>query len=118
MDVLQIPSDVKFYDHRGKHVALLAPGSAERDVAEKIAEAREAGITMREISEETGLSLSTLRRSMNRLLLTQSVEAGERDKEIRCLTREQAREARSRAKETRTEAAIIRAGSRAQRAAR
>lgn len=95
MNITEIPSDVKFYDHRGKHVALLAPGSAERDVAEHVAAAREAGHTMREIHEETGLSLSTLRRSMTRLLLTQSVEAGERDKEIKRAARERAREARA-----------------------
>lgn len=80
-----IDSHINFYDHRGKRIALLAPGSSERDVAEAIHRLREQGTTLREIAAQSGLSLSTIRRSLNRLALTEAVEAGERDKELKPL---------------------------------
>lgn len=82
MQVKDVPIKVVFKNSRGRRIALLAPGSNERSIAEQVKRLREAGVTMREISRQVGLSVSTLRRMMNRLLLTQEVEAGVHDKEI------------------------------------
>lgn len=83
MQVSDIPLDLVFRNTRGRRVSLLAPGSAERRQAEQVARKREQGLTMRQIEAETGLSLSTLRRLLNRLILTKEIEAGVFDKEIR-----------------------------------
>lgn len=75
-------------DHRNKAVALLAPRSAERKAAEGVRALRDKGVTMRKISEETNLSLATLRRMLNRLAMTEAVEAGKYDREIKAIIRE------------------------------
>lgn len=103
-----IQHDIKFYDHRGKYVALLAPGSSERDVAERIKALRDEGVTYADISSQSGLSLSSCHRYMNRLLLTESVETGGRDKELRRLVREHAARVRAEAKVQRETSAAAR----------
>lgn len=85
MQVQQIPRDVAFYDHRGKRISLLPKGSEARKQAEAVLALREQGVTFQEMHEKTGLSLSTLRRALNRLHLTLAVESGDFDKELRRL---------------------------------
>lgn len=83
-----IEAGINFYDHRGKRIALLAPGSSERDVAEKVQALRDRGVTYGEIVEQSHLSLSTCRRNMSRLLLTQAVERGEYDRDLKPLLKQ------------------------------
>lgn len=83
MKVEDVPLRVVFVTERGKRVRLLAPGSQERKLAEEILAKREAGLSIREIARETKLSNSTIRRFITRLLLSQEVEEGVHDSEIR-----------------------------------
>lgn len=83
MKVADVPLKVVFVTERGKRVRLLAPGSQERKLAEEILRNREQGLSVREIGRSTGLSNSTIRRFITRLLLTEEVEGGEHDQEIR-----------------------------------
>lgn len=83
MKVQDVPLKVVFVTERGKRVRLLAPGSQERKLAEEILRQREAGSSIREIGKSTGLSNSTIRRFITRLLLSREVEEGVHDMEIR-----------------------------------
>lgn len=83
MKVEDVPLKVVFVTERGKRVRLLAPGSQERKLAELILSKRESGLSVREIGREHGLSNSTVRRYVTRLLLTQEVEEGVHDSELR-----------------------------------
>jgi response regulator of citrate/malate metabolism len=83
MKVEDVPLKVVFVTERGKRVRLLAPGSQERKLAEEILAKRESGLSIREIARETKLSNSTIRRFITRLLLSQEVEEGVHDQEIR-----------------------------------
>ena len=83
MKVEDVPLKVVFVTERGKRVRLLAPGSQERKLAEEILSKRETGLSIREIGREYGLSNSTVRRYITRLLLTQEVEEGVHDSELR-----------------------------------
>jgi hypothetical protein len=69
---------VKFYRERGngttRHIAFLADGTTDREVAEWAADQREQGVTMRTLSREMHLSVPTIRRMLNALLLTEEVE--------------------------------------------
>lgn len=88
MNVTEVAAaGVVMRDHRGKAVALLAPGSADRKAAETVRRLRNKGVTMRKISEDTNLSLATLRRMLNRLLMTEAVEAGKYDRDIKAIIR-------------------------------
>jgi hypothetical protein len=88
MNVTDVPASVVMRDHRGKAIALLVPRSPERKAAEAVRALREKGVTMNRISAETHLSIATLRRMLNRLSLTEAVEAGKHDKAIRAIIRE------------------------------
>lgn len=83
MKVEDVPLKVVFVTERGKRVRLLAPGSQERKLAEEINAKRESGLSIREIARENKLSNSTVRRYITRLLLTEEVEAGVHDSELR-----------------------------------
>jgi len=83
MKVEDVPLKVVFVTERGKRVRLLAPGSQERKLAEEIMREREAGVSIREIAKSNNLSNSTVRRYITRLLLSQEVEEGLHDSEIR-----------------------------------
>lgn len=85
MKVQDIPSEVKFYNHRGRLVHLIPPGTEERSVGERVLQLREQGVTYREISDGTGLSISTIHRIVARMLLTLEVERGERDRELKAM---------------------------------
>lgn len=83
MKVEDVPLKVVFVTERGKRVRLLAPGGQERKLAESIVAKRDAGLSIREIAREARLSNSTVRRYITRLLLTEEVEAGVHDSELR-----------------------------------
>ena len=83
MKVQDVPLRVVFVTERGKRVRLLAPGSSERKMAEEIVRRRDQGQSIREIARSTGLSNSTIRRFITRLLLSQEVEEGVHDAELR-----------------------------------
>lgn len=83
MQVADVPLKVVFVTERGKRVRLLAPGSQERRVAEEIMRERDNGVSVRTIARSNNLSNSTVRRYITRLLLTQEVEAGVHDSELR-----------------------------------
>jgi hypothetical protein len=83
MKVEDVPLKVVFVTARGKRVRLLAPGSQERKLAEEIARERDNGVSIREIARSNNLSNSTVRRYITRLLLTQEVEEGVHDSELR-----------------------------------
>lgn len=98
MQVSEVPTGVRFYDHRGKRIALLPPGSVARKQAEKVVVLHGKGSTYRDIAERMGLGLSTVHRLEHRLALTLDVEAGNRDKEIKAAagkTRTRSPQARS-----------------------
>jgi hypothetical protein len=88
MQVNEIPAGVHFYNHRGRLIHLLPPGTQEREDAENVARLREQGVTFREINQHTDISVSTLHRMMTRLALTLEIESGVRDREIRRVARE------------------------------
>ena len=89
MNVIDVTAaGVVMRDHRNKAVALLAPRTPERKAAEAVRALREKGRTMRQISEESNLSLATLRRMLNRLAMTEAVEAGKYDRDIKAIIRE------------------------------
>jgi hypothetical protein len=83
MKVEDVPLKVVFVTGRGKRVRLLAPGSQERKLAEEILREREQGTSVRTIAQSKGLSNSTVRRYITRLLLSQEVEEGLHDSELR-----------------------------------
>lgn len=83
MRVTDVPEGVVMRDHRGKTIALLPPRSEERKQAQAVRRLREQGATMRQISSGSGLSVATLRRMLTRLVITEMVEAGTFDEEIR-----------------------------------
>lgn len=72
---------VRFYRLRktgtARHLPVLDAGSEERKAAETIAQRLANGETVAAISEDTGLSVSTVRRQAATLDFTQRVEAGE-----------------------------------------
>lgn len=69
---------VKFHRERSngtfRRVQYLAAGTAEREVAEWVAVQREEGKTMKAIAAEMHVSVPTVRRTLNALLLTQEIE--------------------------------------------
>lgn len=69
---------VKFYRQRSngtyRHVQFLADGTEAREVAEWVANERQEGKTMKEIAKDMHLSVPSVRRILNSLLLTEEVE--------------------------------------------
>jgi hypothetical protein len=88
MNINDVPEGVHFYNHRGKHLALLAPGTLARKQAEKVVVLRGKEKTWREIAFQLGVSLSTAHRLMDRLAITLEVESGKRDRDIRRAVRQ------------------------------
>ena len=88
-----VEGSVKFYTLRSngtyRHIPFLAEGSTEREVAEWVASQREEGVTMKAISVEMHLSVPSVRRVLNSLLLTEEVEEYDTD-EIAEILAEQA----------------------------
>ena len=74
---------VKFYTIREngtyRHIPFLGAGTVEREVAEWVAMQREEGVTMKAIAAEMHLSVPSVRRVLNSLLLTQEVEEYDTD---------------------------------------
>lgn len=73
--------NVQFYKVRAngttRHIPFFADGTKEREEAEWIAEQREDGRTMKAIAEELHLSVPSVRRILNSLLLSEEVEGYE-----------------------------------------
>ena len=72
---------VKFHTERGngttRRIQFLAAGTAERETAEWVAEQREEGVTMKAIAATLHVSVPTVRRMINALLLTEEFEQAE-----------------------------------------
>lgn len=70
--------EVQFYKVRGngttRHIPFFAEGSKEREVAEWVAEQREEGVTMQAIAKDLHLSVPSVRRMLNSLLLSEEVD--------------------------------------------
>lgn len=69
---------VKFHRERGngtfRRIQFLADGTEAREIAEWIQSEREEGKTMKGIAAEMHVSVPTVRRMLNSLLLTQEME--------------------------------------------
>lgn len=69
---------VQFHTERGngtfRRIQFLAEGTPEREVAEWVAAQREEGVTMKAIAAEMHVSVPTVRRMINALLVTQEAE--------------------------------------------
>lgn len=75
---------VQLYTVRGngttRHIPFYAEGSKDREVAEYVMEQREDGVSMKAIATELHLSVPSVRRMLNSLLLSEDVEEyGEED---------------------------------------
>jgi DNA-binding NarL/FixJ family response regulator len=74
---------VKFHTQRSngtfRRVQFLAEGTKDREVAEWVAAQREEGVTMKAIAAEMHVSVPTVRRMLNALLLTQEIEEADQD---------------------------------------
>jgi hypothetical protein len=70
---------VQLYTVRGngttRHIPFYAEGTADREVAEQVAEWREDGRTMKSIADELHLSVPSVRRMLNSLYLSEDVES-------------------------------------------
>lgn len=62
-----------------RRVHFLADGTQEREYAEWLRAEREAGKTMKALAIETHFSIATLRRWLNDLLLTETIEEADQD---------------------------------------
>lgn len=73
-----VEGSVKFYTLRSngtyRHIPFLADGTKDREVAEWVADQREQGTTMKAIATEMHMSVPSVRRVLNSLLLTEEVE--------------------------------------------
>lgn len=69
---------VQFYRVRGngttRHIPFYAEGTKEREVAEYVAEQREDGVSMKAIATELHMSVPSVRRMLNSLLLSEEVD--------------------------------------------
>lgn len=74
---------VKFYRLRDngtyRHIPFLAADSKDRETAEWVAEQREEGVTMKAIAADMHMSIPSVRRVLNSLLLTEEVEEYDTD---------------------------------------
>jgi hypothetical protein len=70
--------NVQFYRVRGngttRHIPFFAEGTKDREVAEWVAEQREDGVTMKALATELHLSVPSVRRILNSLLLSEEVD--------------------------------------------
>lgn len=73
-----VEGKVRFHTVRSngstRRVQFLAEGTADREVAEWVLAQREEGATMKAIAAEMHVSVPTVRRMINALLLTQEME--------------------------------------------
>lgn len=61
-------------DDTMRHVPYMVEGTEERETAEWVMEQREEGVTMKEIAKALHLSVPSVRRMINGLLLAEEVE--------------------------------------------
>jgi hypothetical protein len=100
MKVTDVPEDIKFYTETGRVIPLLRPSTPQRKMAERMLRQREQyGWTYAEIARHEKVAISTAFRLIRAARTTREVEAGERDTEIRRLTRQ--RSARKTARKAR-----------------
>lgn len=101
---------VRFYRVREngtyRHIQFLADGTKEREVAEWIAGQREEGVTMKAIASDINLSVPSVRRILNSLLLTEEVEEYD-ESDIEPLLAETEEEAAEATETTETPAAVV-----------
>lgn len=73
-----VTGKVLFHTERGngtfRRVHFLADGTKEREIAEWVADQREQGVTMRKIAAELHMSVPSVRRMINDLILTEEFE--------------------------------------------